>query len=97
MNDHDLRWRLRQLPREAAPANDAWPGIAARIRALPAATPAPRRRRHWPGLLALAACLCLAVGVASWLRPGPPPAAPDLAEIVHVAVAGTNPVDELDA
>lgn len=80
MTEHDLRWRLRQLPRELDPPADAWPGIAARLRSLPAAPAAPRRPRAWPGLLALAACLCLAVGVAGWQRSGPAPAAPDLAE-----------------
>ncbi|MDY0022324.1 hypothetical protein [Arenimonas caeni] len=63
MNDEALRFRLRQLPREIEPARDLWPGIAAR---LPVRRPKPRR---WPTLLTLAACLCLAVGVAAWLRP----------------------------
>lgn len=66
MTDNDLRWRLRQLPRELDPPADLWPGIAARLQA-----PAPRRRRHWPVLLALAACLCLAIGLAATLRPAP--------------------------
>jgi len=66
MTDNDLRWRLRQLPREMDPPTDLWPGIAARLQA-----PSPRRRRHWPVLLALAACLCLAVGLAAVLRPAP--------------------------
>jgi len=66
MTDNDLRWRLRQLPREMDPPADLWPGIAARLRA-----PVPRRRRHWPVLLAIAACLCLAVGLAVTLRPAP--------------------------
>lgn len=67
MTDNDLRWRLRQLPREMDPPTDLWPGIAARLQAQ-----APRRRRHWPVLLALAACLCLAVGLAVTLRPAAP-------------------------
>ena len=77
MNDDSLRFRLRQLPREIEPSRDLWPGIAAR---LPARAPRPRR---WPTLLALAACLSLAVGVAAWLRPAAAPA-PDLrAELVQ--------------
>jgi hypothetical protein len=57
MNDTDLRWRLRQLPRELEPEHDLWPGIAARLQA-----PAQRRtRRAWTGGLALAASLLLAV------------------------------------
>ena len=57
MTDIDLRWRLRQLPRELEPAHDLWPGIAARLQA-----PAQRRtRRAWAGGLALAASLLIAV------------------------------------
>lgn len=77
MNDESLRFRLRQLPREIEPARDLWPGIAAR---LPAHRPKARR---WPGLLALAACLCLAVGVAAWLRPAAAPAPGLEAELVQ--------------
>lgn len=68
MSDDSLRFRLRQLPREIEPAHDLWPGIAAR---LPARRTPPRR---WPTLLALAACLCLAVGAAVYLRPAAAPA-----------------------
>ena len=75
MNDESLRFRLRQLPREIEPARDLWPGIAARL-------PARRQRPHrWPTLLALAACLCLAVGVAAWLRPAAAPQ-PDLEQVL---------------
>jgi len=62
--DADLRWQLRQLPREIDPARDLWPGIAAGI-------DSPRRRRPhrwWVGL-AMAASLLLAVGV--WTRIAP--------------------------
>lgn len=31
MSDSDLRWSLRQLPKEAAPGRDLWPDISARI------------------------------------------------------------------
>ncbi len=76
MTDHELRWQLRQLPREIEPASDLWPGIAARLN-----QPATRRRRPWLAVLSLAACLCLAVGLAVVLRPG---AAPDrTAELVQ--------------
>jgi hypothetical protein len=78
MTEHELRWQLRQLPREIEPAHDLWPGIAARLRA-----PAAPRRRPWLAVLSLAACLCLAVGLAAMLRPGPD-ATPDLsAELVN--------------
>ena len=39
MGETELRWGLRQLPREMDPPHDLWPGIAARLQA-------PRRRRH---------------------------------------------------
>ena len=78
MDENELRWQLRQLPRELDPPRDLWPGIAARLQA-----PAPRRRRPWLGLLAMAACLCVAVGVAFYLR-GPVAPAPGLeAELVQ--------------
>ena len=35
-SDASLRMALRGLPREIEPANDLWPGIAARIQAAPA-------------------------------------------------------------
>ena len=78
MSEHELRWQLRQLPREIDPPRDLWPGIAARL-----AAPAPARRR-WPDWLALAACLCLAVGLAASLKPAPPaPAESPRAELVQ--------------
>ena len=57
MNDTDLRWQLRQLPRELDPAHDLWPGIAARLQ------PQARRpvRAAWIGGLAIAASLLVAV------------------------------------
>jgi len=70
MSEHDLRWQLRQLPRELDPPHDLWPGIASRLQPA-AATP---RRRPWLAGLALAASLCLAVGLAWQQRataPGP--------------------------
>lgn len=55
--DTDLRWRLRQLPRELEPTRDLWPGIAARLQ------PGAQwyARRAWGGAFALAASLLLAV------------------------------------
>lgn len=72
MTDNDLRWQLRQLPRELDPPRDLWQGIAARL-----PQPAGTRRvpRSWLGGLALAASLCLAIGLA-W-RMAPTPATPD--------------------
>ena len=60
--DAELRMALRGLRQDADPGQDLWPGIAARIAALPRqATAAPSQRAHrwlWP--LATAASLLLA-------------------------------------
>ena len=69
MNDSDLRWRLRQLPREIAPERDLWPGIASRLHA-----PAPRRALPWRSGLAIAASALLAV--VAWRVAPKPEAAP---------------------
>jgi hypothetical protein len=61
MNDTELRWQMRQLPREIEPGRDLWPEIGQRI--------ASRRwspRVLLPGL-AIAASLLLAAGIA-WQR-----------------------------
>jgi hypothetical protein len=74
MTDTDLRWQLRQLPREIDPAHDLWPGIAARLQ------PAAARRRTrlaWAGGLALAASLLVAI--VGWrLLAAPAANAPDV-------------------
>ena len=65
----ELRWALRGLRRDDPPANDLWPGIAARLQA--AATPTAvavarnRRRNRFVPTVALAASVALAVGL-SW-------------------------------
>ena len=69
MSEHELRWQLRQLPREIEPPHDLWPGIAARLQPVRASG---TRRAAWWGL-ALAASLCLAVGIAWQSRPAPSP------------------------
>ena len=71
MSETELRWQLRQLPRDIEPPRDLWPGIAAR---LPATRPA-RWRPGWLAGLAMAASLCLAVGI-TWHQARPP--APDV-------------------
>jgi hypothetical protein len=71
MKETDLRWQLRQLPREIEPGHDLWPGIAAGI-----ARPPVRRARRWPAALAAAASLLLAAGLflrANAPAPGPEP------------------------
>ena len=65
MTETDLRWRLRQLPRDIAPERDLWPGIAERLQ-----VPETRRSPPWRSLLALAASVLLAL---VWWRQMPPP------------------------
>lgn len=78
MTETDLRWRLRQLPRDVEPSRDLWAGIAARIDA-----PAPRRApRVWWLPLAMAASVLVASGIG-WRLSAPvstsaPTAAADL-------------------
>ncbi|HEY0502567.1 MAG TPA: hypothetical protein VGD42_03640 [Lysobacter sp.] len=65
-NSHDnelpeaLRWQLRALRRDEAPAHELWPGIAARLQAVQAPHPV---RRRWLVPTAIAASLLLVVGV----------------------------------
>jgi hypothetical protein len=68
MTESDLRWQLRQLPREIEPARDLWPGIAARVERRSEKVP-----RRWLLGLAMAASLLLAAGLA-WRTQMPPSA-----------------------
>jgi len=75
MTETDLRWRLRQLPRDIEPDRDLWQGIAERIQA----RPVRRAPKHWWTSLAMAASVLLAVGLGWQLRPAPSAAPqPDL-------------------
>lgn len=79
----ELRMAMRGLRQDCEPGHDLWPGIAARIQAMPqqrGASSTPRAHgRWWP--LATAAAMVLAVGVAWQLKPSvaPPPAAERMA------------------
>lgn len=66
MSEHELRWQLRQLPREIEPERDLWPGLASRLPGQHG-----RREKTWPWVagLALAASLALAVILAPDLSP----------------------------
>ncbi len=64
MTEIDLRWQLRQLPREIEPSRDLWLGIAARI-----ARPRTRKPQRWLAGVAIAASCLLAVGLAWRMQP----------------------------
>ena len=94
MNDTDLRWQLRQLPREMDPERDLWPGIAARLQP---AVAQRTSRRAWAGGLALAASLVVAI--VGWRIVSAPAAnAPERVATpatVIPAKAGTQPAEHV--
>src|SRR5436190_13823771 len=86
--DAELRFRLRQLPRELEPARDLWPGIAARL-------PEPRRRPlpAWGIGLALAASVALAVLGLRLATPAAPAASPTAQVATPAPAAGIVEVE----
>lgn len=78
MSENELRWQLRQLPREIELPHDLWPGIESRLQ-----RPVVSRRRPWLVGLAMAASLCVAAGLAWQLRSPAPVAADPQAELVR--------------
>ena len=93
MKETDLRWQLRQLPREIEPERELWPAIEAGIRR---ETTAPVRRR-WPAALAAAATLLLAAGLF-WRAPqGTPPPTPEQIEARVVSTEARAITDEYQA
>ncbi|HPM57598.1 MAG TPA: hypothetical protein PK227_10720 [Thermomonas sp.] len=78
--DAALRLALRGLRQDRDPARDLWPGIEARLHALPqSSTPAVARRR-WTWPLAMAASMLLSAGLAWQMRPVETPVAVPAAE-----------------
>ncbi|QIL19988.1 hypothetical protein [Thermomonas sp. HDW16] len=71
IGEAELRLALRGLRQGTEPAADLWPGIAARIAALPqhAPTTSPRPHQRWLWPLATAASLLLVVGVTWKMQP----------------------------
>lgn len=69
-----LRWQLRALRRDEAPARELWPAIAARLQPASAVPATPRRR--WPVPLAAAATLVIALGLAGLWRGQVSPVSP---------------------
>ena len=85
--DAALRLALRGLRQDRDPGRDLWPGIEARIHALPQASVpvSPPRRWAWP--LAMAASMLLSAGVAWQMRPADAPVAgPTVEERVAVTL-----------
>jgi len=82
---HSLRWQLRALRRDEAPARDLWAGIAAALPAQPRAARSGNRLAP----IALAASLVLAVGAVGWWQagraPGPSAAAAGAMQAVLMA------------
>ena len=70
MTETDLRWQLRQLPREMEPGRDLWPGIAAAIEQ----RPLRRSSRSAWTFLAMAASVLLAAGLVWKTQPAATPA-----------------------
>lgn len=69
MTETDLRWHLRQLPRDIEPERDLWPGIAARLQGDHRHRPHARPRRFVG--MAMAASFLLAASL--FWRWQPPP------------------------
>ena len=88
VGEAELRMALRGLRQDLDPGHDLWPGIAARISALPQqqtpAMPSAHKGRWWQ--MATAASMLLAVGVAWQLKPSgaPAPAAQRMASATLV-------------
>jgi hypothetical protein len=97
MTETDLRWQLRQLPREIEPSRDLWPGISAAIER----RPAPRAHRWMFPSLAMAASVLVVAGLA-WKHLGssvpavPVEAAADTSALV-VATESRAITDEYQA
>ena len=93
MTETDLRWRLRQLPRDIEPAADLWPGIAAAI----GRQPAQRTHRWLLSSLAMAASVLLVAGLA-WHRAAAPPPSPTVDPAAVVVAAESRAItDEYQA
>lgn len=72
--DAALRLALRGLRQEREPGRDLWPGVEARIHALPQAVAPVAQHKRWAWPLAMAASMLLSAGLAWQMRPGDAPA-----------------------
>ena len=93
MTETDLRWQLRQLPREIEPSRDLWPGIAEAFER----RPAPRAHRWIWSSMAMAASVMLVAGLAWKQHAAPVPLpSPDASALV-VATESRAITDEYQA
>ena len=79
--DAALRLALRGLRQDRDPGSDLWPGIEARIRALPQSSTPVAARRRWPWPVAMAASMLLSAGLAWQMRPAEAPMAARQADV----------------
>ena len=79
--DAALRLALRGLRQDRDPGSDLWPGIEARIHALPQASAPVTANRRWAWPLAMAASMLLSAGVAWQMRPAEAPMAARQADV----------------
>ena len=79
--DAALRLALRGLRQDRDPGSDLWPGIEARIHALPQASAPVAANRRWAWPLAMAASMLLSAGVAWQMRPAEAPMAARQADV----------------
>ncbi len=93
MTETDLRWQLRQLPREMDASRDLWPGISAAIER----QPVRRVPRRWLPTFAIAASLLL-VGGLVWKMQLPVGASPEPNASARIVAAETRAItDEYQA
>lgn len=89
MTETDLRWQLRQLPREIEPGRDLWPGIAAAIDRRPSRSAS---RPTW-AFLAMAASVLLAAGLF-WKSPAPEAGAPGVDSTAMVVASESRAITD---